>query len=217
VLTRPRAPAAPPRAPLPRRAPAQECKGAYYCSAACAEGAGRQRHRAVCGWEAPVLSSLRAAAATALEPHPLEPYEETTVRLVLAVVMAHAEAETEGAAERCTERGAPTYRDVLAQVASDAATPPRTAALAALAHAAFAKARAPHTATHARAQRAPTRAHARQVGPPHARARTELEHASSRPRNPDSRTRNSSHFSRLRLRSPSPPPARPSSRCSLPA
>jgi hypothetical protein len=119
-----------------------------------------------------VLASLRAAAATALEPHPLEPYEETTVRLVLAVVLAHAEAESEHAAERCTERGAPTYRDVLSQVASEAATPPRTAALAALAHAAFAKARAlrsqhPHArsalpfAAHAR-----THTHTRRAAPP---------------------------------------------------
>jgi hypothetical protein len=135
----------------------QDCKGAYFCSSACRDGAGRQRHAPVCGWEASVVGALRAAAASAEEPLSLEPHEETTARLVLATVMAHAQAEAGG--ERATERGAPTYRDVLAQAAPLEPIPPRTAALAALTHAAFLQARCaralrPRTRTHAGRSRA---------------------------------------------------------------
>ena len=91
----------------------------------------------MCGWEAPALAALRSLDAAAAEPLHPEPFEETTVRLVLACVLTHAEAESEKCAERVTERGAPVYSHVLQQCATPAALPPRTAALAALAHAAF--------------------------------------------------------------------------------
>jgi hypothetical protein len=91
----------------------------------------------VCGWEAPALAALRSLDAVSAEPLCPEPFEETTVRLVLTCVLTHAEHESEKTAERVTERGAPVYTHVLQQCATPAALPPRTAALAQLAHAAF--------------------------------------------------------------------------------
>ena len=93
-----------------------------------------------------MVSALRKAdarAAVALSP---EPYEETTVRLVLAAVLTHAEAESDAELPRTREWGSPTYRDVLQQCSHPAQLPERTRQLAALAHAAFAKVLPPATA-----------------------------------------------------------------------
>ena len=84
-----------------------------------------------------MLAALRSLDAASPEPLSPEPFEETTVRLVLACVLTHAEAESEKCAERVTVRGAPVYTHVLQQCATPAGMPPRTAAIAQLAHAAF--------------------------------------------------------------------------------
>jgi len=78
---------------------------------------------------------LDAASATPLR---LEAFEETTARLILSILLTHA-AAVESDSPRELARGAPTYAAVLAQaVLPPGALPPRTAALAELAHAALA-------------------------------------------------------------------------------
>ena len=133
--------------PLPLRC--EECKGVRFCSAECRDGLGGERHRPVCGWEAPFLATVRkldarrgGAARLCVESH-----EETTLRLLLAVVLTHAEAEADTedvGRSRTRVRGQSTYADVLRQCAHEEVLDPRVKALGELAHAAMAKILPPH-------------------------------------------------------------------------
>jgi hypothetical protein len=134
--------------PLPLRC--EECKGVRYCSCECRDGLGGERHRPVCGWEAPFLATLRkldARRAGTAAQLCVESHEETTLRLLLATVLTHAEAEadTEDVGRpRTRVRGQSTYADVLRQCAHEEELDPRVKALGQLAHAAMAKILPPH-------------------------------------------------------------------------
>ena len=131
--------------PLPLRC--EECKGVRFCSAECRGGVGGERHRPVCGWEAPFLATLRKLDARRKEQLCVESHEETTLRLLLATVLTHAEAEadTEDVGRpRTRVRGQSTYADVLRQCAHEEVLDPRVKALGELAHAAMAKILPPH-------------------------------------------------------------------------
>ena len=102
----------------------------------------------MCGWEAPFLATLRKLDQRRREPLLVESHEETTLRLILAVVLTHAEAEADTAdlngVTRTRVRGQATYADVLRQCQHLAQLDPRLTQLGELAHAAMSKILPPH-------------------------------------------------------------------------
>jgi SET domain len=96
------------------------------------------------------VATLRKLDQRRREPLRVESHEETTLSLILAVVLTHAEAETDTAdlngVTRTRVRGQATYADVLRQCQHLAQLDPRLKQLGELAHAAMTKILPPHVA-----------------------------------------------------------------------
>ena len=111
-----------------------DCPFAFYCSPACQQGAGWERHRPVCGYEGPLLQTLHELDERSGSPLRPQPPEECTLRLVLASILTYEETECESPPPRTRTRGGPTFGDVLAQASHDAQASARRRRLSALSH-----------------------------------------------------------------------------------